>query len=142
MSGEDVEFLISFLKDNPGYEYINCNSISYNYRHLIGSSNDKRCWPVFKLLNILIKHYGLPKETDQDYKVSFARRILEFCLWVDYSKHRGEEIPKLPFSEAQKKSLLRCLNRSQKESVFKKFTNVLQKQVKDNNDSYLCRVAD
>lgn len=142
MSGEDVEFLISFLKENSGYEYINCNSISYNYRHLIGSSNDKRCWPVFKVLNILIKHYGLPKETDQDYKVSFARRLLEFCLWADYSKHRGEEIPKLPFSEAQEKSLLRCLNRSQKESVFKKFTNVLQKQVKDNNDSYLCRVAD
>ncbi|MFM6395411.1 glycosyltransferase family 2 protein, partial [Planktothrix sp.] len=134
IGGEDVDFMISFLKENPGYEYINCNSITYDYRYLTGTSHDKRCWPVFGMLNVLIKHYGLPKETDQDYKISFARRLLEFRLWADYLKRKGEEIPNLPFSEDQEKTLLRCLNHSQKESVFKNFTNVLNKHGKDNND--------
>jgi|SanBayMetagenome_1026888.scaffolds.fasta_scaffold01043_3 glycosyltransferase involved in cell wall biosynthesis len=138
IGAEDVDLMISFLKKNPGYEYINCNSITYDYRYLTGTSRAKRCWPVSMMLNVLIKYYGLPKQTDQDYRVSFAQRLLEFRLWAEYLKHKGgEEIPNLPFSEDQEKSLLRCLNHSQKESVFKNFTNVLKKRSKDNNDIYL-----
>jgi len=80
LAGEDVEFMVSVFRDNPGLRLKNCKQITYRWRRHSSCSYSKRYWSIFAVVNRLVRLFG-DEFDDELFCKSLAGRLFDCYVW-------------------------------------------------------------
>ena len=90
IAGEDVEFMINLLKSNPQSSMVNSGAPAYRYRRHPSSSYSKRHVSISKVINVLVREFGIPSKSDPDYSSSLSRRIMNYVFWCSVNNENPD----------------------------------------------------
>lgn len=80
LAGEDVEFMVCVLKDNPSLVFENCGEQTYYWRRHLSSSYRRRHVSIFSLLSRLIRLF--PDHLPEDkFSTKLAERFFDCFIW-------------------------------------------------------------
>jgi glycosyltransferase involved in cell wall biosynthesis len=80
MAGEDVEFMVSILRNNPGQRMRNCGKITYNWRRHVSCSYSKRYLSIFSVIMRLVRLF-CNELNDPLFCKKMADRCFDCYIW-------------------------------------------------------------
>jgi glycosyltransferase involved in cell wall biosynthesis len=123
LAGEDVEFMVRLLKENPGVVFRNSGAPAYRYRRHASSSYSRRHISIGRVISVVVREFGVPSDFDIDYSVSLSRRLLNYVFW----NHLNDSEPGLNCVDFFRLSII--LGRSITKSVLAESIANFQKEV-------------
>ncbi|HJV25563.1 MAG TPA: glycosyltransferase [Aromatoleum sp.] len=121
IAGEDVWFMSRLLKSSNGGKFVNCGSQVYKYRRYLSSSYAERHISISRVIGIVIREFGAPRQDDVSYQKSICQRALGWLLWRAWNTSDiGSPSERSPEMHAAI-STLKAIDKSLVESAFRGF---------------------